>query len=52
MNHPYMYPDQCPWLDDYEELKDAQASHTFDLYGSSRRSKWREDDDNDDSEVI
>ena len=21
MNHPYMYPDQCPWRDEYWELQ-------------------------------
>ncbi len=21
MNHPYLYPDQAPWTDDYQELR-------------------------------
>lgn len=21
MNHPYLYPDECPWLPDYHELQ-------------------------------
>lgn len=20
MNHPYLYPDQCPWLQEYHDL--------------------------------
>jgi len=26
MNHPYLYPDQAPWTDDYHELIDIRRS--------------------------
>lgn len=22
MNHPYLYPDEAPWTEDYQELRD------------------------------
>lgn len=27
MNHPYMYPDEAPWTDDYQELKEARRMY-------------------------
>lgn len=27
MNHPYLYPDEAPWTDDYQELKEIRAYH-------------------------
>jgi hypothetical protein len=28
MNHPYLYPDEAPWTDDYYELR-AIRNHNF-----------------------
>lgn len=27
MNHPYMYPDQCPWTEDYWELQELRQQY-------------------------
>jgi hypothetical protein len=27
MNHPYLYPDQAPWTDDYHELIQLRSHH-------------------------
>lgn len=29
MNHPYLYPDEAPWTDDYQELKEIRWHHAF-----------------------
>lgn len=36
MNHPYLYPDQAPWTDDYYELRQIRTlrnSTTMDYLG-------------------
>lgn len=48
MNHPYLYPDECPWLQDHHDLRailrgrplpslpdDHEASATSDDYDDS-----------------
>ena len=37
MNHPYLYPDQAPWTEDYQDL--MQILH---------QSRVRDPDDDDD----
>ncbi len=27
MNHPYLYPDEAPWTDDYYELRQVRKLH-------------------------
>lgn len=27
MNHPYLYPDEAPWTEDYEELRAIRRLH-------------------------
>lgn len=27
MNHPYLYPDEAPWTDDYAELRSLRKRH-------------------------
>lgn len=29
MNHPYLYPDEAPWTDDYQELQHIRWHHHF-----------------------
>lgn len=29
MNHPYLYPDEAPWTDDYVELQEIRWHHHF-----------------------
>lgn len=36
MNHPYMYPDQAPWTEDYYELKALRTRHNPDEDDHSR----------------
>lgn len=26
MNHPYLYPDECPWEQDYHDLRALRAN--------------------------
>lgn len=29
MNHPYLYPDQAPWTEDYQELKEIRERRRY-----------------------
>ena len=29
MNHPYLYPDQAEWTEDYQELKEIRAHRSI-----------------------
>lgn len=29
MNHPYLYPDQAPWTDDYADLQELRWHRRF-----------------------
>lgn len=29
MNHPYLYPDEAPWTEDYQELQEIRWYHAF-----------------------
>lgn len=29
MNHPYLYPDEAPWTEDYQELRDIRAQRNY-----------------------
>lgn len=29
MNHPYMFPDEAPWTEDYYELKEIRSQRQF-----------------------
>ena len=36
VNHPYMFPDEAPWTDDYHELKALRTRHNPDEDDHSR----------------
>ena len=29
MNHPYLFPDQAEWTDDFQELQDIRAQRNY-----------------------
>lgn len=39
MNNHYLYPDQCEWMEDYQDLKRARRVHTV-----THPSRWLDDD--------
>ena len=39
MNHPYLYPDEAPWTDDYQELLAARRAN----HGSPARGRAPEE---------
>lgn len=51
MNHPYLYPDDCPWLQEYRDLRAISRGNPLEPLPDEDDQHISNSDDFDDSDL-